>query len=70
MVIQTKFNIDEIVYFIFNNKVYNAPIRSINIQVTYLNTVKIKYTVKNLELSASLCEESIFRTKEELLKSL
>lgn len=70
MTVKTKFNVDDKVYFIYNNKVYYAPIRSINILVTYTYSVKIKYTVNYDSLTTSLCEESIFKTKEELLKSL
>lgn len=70
MTIKTKFNVSDIVYFIWVNKVCSAIITGINIQVTYLGTVKIKYTVRNSEFSSSLCEDSLFATKEELIKSL
>lgn len=70
MTIKTKFSIDDKVYFIFNNKVYYAPIRSINIQITHTYSIKIKYTVSNNALTVSLCEDSVFKTKEDLLKSL
>lgn len=71
MTIQTKFDIGEIVYFIANNKVCSAPIIAINIQIIRAPSIKITYTMNCKGLIASLCDEdSIFRTKEELLKSL
>lgn len=70
MIIQTKFNVSDIVYFIWNNQVCNAFITSINIQVTKTHSIKIRYTVSYKDLTASLCEESLFLTKKELIKSL
>lgn len=70
MTIKTKFSIDDKVYFIYNNKVYFAPIRAINIQVTYTYSIKIKYTISYDSLTTCINEDSIFKTKEELIKSL
>lgn len=70
MQIQTKFNVNDIVYFIFNNKVCSAPITSINIHVSKYEKLRITYTVYHKDLTASLHEYSVFSTKDELIKSL
>lgn len=70
MTIKTKFNVGDIVYFIWNNQVCNAPITAINIQITKTHGMKIKYTISYKDLTASLCDSSMFLTKSELIKSL
>lgn len=71
MKIETKFNIDDEVFFLSNNKLYKNKILSINIYVKCEKT-HIEYW---MELSKEITrqyvkEEEVFATKEDLLKSL
>lgn len=70
MTIQTKFNLNDVVYFLVNNKVCSAPITSINIHISKFEKRRITYTVYHKDLTASLHENSVFSTKDELIKSL
>jgi len=67
MVVTTKYNIGDTVWFISNDKVSTLDITGFNITVDSGKTVikyNLHYDVEELE------EELLFPTKEELLKSL
>ena len=67
MVIETKFSIKDLVYFMKENKVRSNCIRHINIEVN--GTIpKISYTIENER--DYILEHLIFKSKEELLESL
>lgn len=71
MTIETKFNINDTIWFILRDKIRNGKISSINTQINRHKDIEIKYGVVCDTLTVSvLNEDSIFRTKEELLKSL
>lgn len=70
MTIKTKFNIDDIVYFMYDNKVYNGRIKNIKIYIKSDNSIKNIYDIHFARGITYSCEEPLFKTKEELLKSL
>ena len=67
MVIETKFNIKDTVYFMKDNKVLSNRIRHLHIEV---NTTipKIRYTIEDQR--DFILEHLLFNSKEDLLESL
>ena len=69
MKIETKYNIGDKVYFLFENKVQRSNIQLINIRIG--NKIGVEYYIQTThEDSLWFTEEEIFPTKEDLLKSL
>ena len=76
MKIEAKYNIGQTVFYMYDNKVQQSEIISINISVSktyYTNQIEIKYT---LDHAVGKCdfvkynEKYLFETKQELLDSL
>lgn len=80
MKIETKFNIGQEVYFMFNNKVQHAEVLEIDVTVTHLNKecpdakINCRYEVNFKDIVGGgfkfYEEYELFVSKEELLKSL
>ena len=76
MKFETKFNINDHVWYIKNNKVTEVSISAIEIFYVNTNQDRIKYNAKNITNSVSwldhinLFEDTLFKSKEELLLSL
>ena len=77
MEINTKFRIDEEAFTLHSNKVIKVCVKIIHITALISNCsetdfiVKIKYNVqKENALFMDVSESGLFKTKEELLKSL
>ncbi len=71
MTIETKYNIGDEVWLIWENKVYVSFIEDVRVKRNNKNT-KIEYMVESMQKKDfGLKKESdLFPTKEELLKSL
>lgn len=71
MTIETKYNIGDEVWFIWENKVYVSFIEDVRVKRNNKN-IKIEYMVESMQKKDfGLKKESdLFPTKEELLKSL
>jgi hypothetical protein len=67
MIIETKFNIKDVVYFIRNNQVEHSQVVHIDIEANS-DIPKIRYSIKDQRDYVS--EHRLFISKEELLKSL
>lgn len=71
--IKTKYNIEDEVYALHKNKVAKVKIKGIGSSVSNFGTI-IKYTTDMVEglfeSNKVFTEEELFKTKEELLKSL
>lgn len=76
MEFNTKFNLGDHVWYIKDNKLVEVTISAIEIFFVGTNQDRIKYNAKNISDSVSwldhqnLFENMLFRSKEELLKSL
>ena len=66
MTIETKYNIGDEVWFMFNHK----PTQGKILGLTVYSPTYYFYIVSILYTSGTIYEESLFPTKEELLKSL
>lgn len=70
---ETKFNIGDNVWFMFNNKIHNANIIKISC-VKFISPVDYKSIIETekyqLENSNWYISKEIFNTKEELINSL
>lgn len=73
MNLKTKFNVGDSVWFIYNNKVENKEIYSIDINVNSKNTV-INYDIslfpEKPHATTKKPENTVYKTKQELLDSL
>ena len=67
MVIETKANVDDVLWFIAHNHVHSAVVSKITINITKGNE-GMEYSF--LHRSEYLDEKKVFLSKEELLKSL
>lgn len=71
---KTKFNIGDEVWTMENNKAVSGSIKELIINICINGKITIKYIIKVLWKSqiwdTTRCEEELFPTKEELLKSL
>lgn len=75
MKIETKFNVDAIVYFMHNNRVATGNVATIHV---YTHkplgneiVISVKYFLKGCSVkSDGYMEEELFASKEELLNSL
>lgn len=74
MTLETKFDIDDKVYFMKDNKVTSAAVREIKVYISpnmYLvPSIKVKYAIDPTDLSITYDESSLFRSKPELLDNL
>ena len=68
MTVKTKFDIDEDVYFIHNNKVTENKITGIGVSITEDNSVEIVYYIHYDDIK--LPKNKVFGSKDELLESL
>jgi hypothetical protein len=73
MKIETKYSVNDMIWFYFNGKVIEAPIYKVDIEV-YENLTTIRYMI-NVGTSGAIKfemvkEEFAFETKQELIKSL
>lgn len=69
MTIETKYNIGQEVFFMYDLQPTSGEIVMIDIE-RYAHMQFTKYTVVLCDVFISFYEEKIFPTKEELLKSL
>lgn len=70
MNIETQYNINNTVYFIHNNKIWEGTVKKITITVEN-NSLIISYKVKYSDWKyKSLKESQAYNTKQELLDSL
>ena len=76
MIFETKFNLDDHVWYMKDNKPTEVIISAIEIFYVNTNQDRIKYNGKNVSNSVSwldhtnLHQDMLFRSKEELLESL
>ena len=74
MKIETRFNIDDEVYFMHENKVASAQVATVQVysHKPYGGSVvtDTKYYLKKLGKSDGYMEDALFASKEELLNSL
>lgn len=74
MDIVTKFNVNDKVYYMKNNKVTSSTVQEISIEVSpnmYLvPTVRVKYAIDGKDHSNKYKESQLFNSKHELLDSL
>lgn len=76
MEFKTKFNVEDRVWYMKNNNPVEIVISSIDIFHVNTNQDRIKYNAKDVINSVSwldhvnLLDDMLFKTKEELLKSL
>lgn len=68
MEVETKFNIGDRGWYISNNKVTSQEITGFNISVDENMNVEIEYTI-HYDLT-KVSEDKLFKTKNELLKTL
>ena len=69
MTIETKFNMHQLVYFRYEQKIYCSMVYGI--YISYLeNKRRIRYDVLTNDKFLSIDEKKLFRTKQELLDSL
>ena len=70
MTIETQYNINSTIYFLYNNKVWEGTIKRISIIVEN-NSIVITYKVQYNDWKyKSLKESQTYSTKQELLDSL
>lgn len=70
MNIETQYNINNTVYFLYNNKVWEGTVKKITITVEH-NSLVITYKVQYNDWKyKSLKESQAYNTKQELLDSL
>ena len=70
MTIETQYNINSTIYFLYNNKVWEGTIKRISIIVEN-NSIVITYKVQYNDWKyKSLKENQVYSTKQELLDSL
>lgn len=71
MTIETKYNIGDEVWFYHHNNIMSSRVRSINLLVRK-DGISISYLMGDMwtDQYIVLYEESLFPTKEELLRSL
>ena len=69
MKIVTKYDMNELVYFKYEGKIYCSMVYGIDISF-WEHKKTIRYDVIADDKLLSICEKKIFPTKEELLKSL
>lgn len=76
MTIETKFNINDVVFFLERNQIVKATISAIETFNVGTNQDYIKYSAKDYDNSQTwldhnnLPEKTLYSSKEELLKSL
>lgn len=70
MEIKTKFNIGDEVYVIYEDKCTKFNVKGITVRVTNEYGIEVLYSLDNCLIKQFRYEESVFSSKEELLKSL
>lgn len=70
MEIKTKFDTGDTVYFLYGNKVHTGDVVMINIHKIFSRSIGIKYRIHGLSQAVDRAEHELFKTKEELIKSL
>nr|DAK60797.1 MAG TPA: hypothetical protein [Caudoviricetes sp.] len=70
MKVETKYNVNQTVYFMHENRIKSSEVAIIDINsITNENTTEIKYRVFNLS-NFFLLEKELFSSKKELLEYL
>lgn len=70
MKVETKYNVNQTVYFMHENRIKSSEVAIIDINsITNENTTEIKYRVFNLP-NFFLLEKELFSSKKELLEYL
>lgn len=70
MIVTTKFNVNETVWFMHRNKVTSGKIIGINLHANSISS-HTNYNIDALvSIDKRIFEDQLFRSKEELLKSL
>jgi hypothetical protein len=70
MKVETKYNVNQTVYFMHENKIKSGEIAVINIEVvTNDNSISITYKIFNYQ-NDTFAESEIFSSKKELLDYL
>lgn len=74
MKIETRFNVDDNVYFMHDNRVATGRVAAVQVYAYKPYNDKVvtgtKYYLKNSGKSDGYMEDALFASKEELLKSL
>jgi hypothetical protein len=70
MTIETKYNIGDEVWLLYNNKAVSSRIFRIEVKVDLRLSARIIYYLSGSNIDEFCSEDKLFRTKEELLKSL
>ena len=70
MEVKLKFKVGEEVFFMHNNKVCEGTIVKTTITIESCTEIKYKIKIKGTLYDKSLLETKIFKSKEDLLKSL
>ena len=74
MKIETRFNVDDEVYFMHENKVASAQVAAVQVYSYKSHGDRVvtgtKYYLKHLGKSDGYLEDALFASKEELLNSL
>ena len=70
MTIETKYNIGDDVWLLYNNKAVSSRIFRIEVKVDLHLSARIKYYLSGSDIAEFYSEDKLFPTKEELLKSL
>lgn len=70
MEVKLKFKVGEEVFFMHNNKVCEGTIVKTTITIESCTEIKYKIKIKGTFHNKSLLETKIFKSKEDLLKSL
>lgn len=68
--VETKFKVEDVVFFMHSNKVCEGTIKKITITVESNIEIRYKVAIKGTFNTKSLLEDKIFSSKENLLNSL
>ena len=70
MTFETKFDIGDALFTMYNNRIKKVTIKGINITKSHTCSVFVHYKVSYLECEFEVNEEDLFATKEEVIEDL
>lgn len=71
MVIETKYDIGDELFYMKDNKIHHSYVWEIGYKETMIGAgVRVKTIIYNMNTHGDYKEEQLFKTKEELIKSL